>query len=110
MPPFLNRIFSGASQKDTIPVNTFEGITSDGRVVLRDRRGTSKAEIPIVDEKGFIPGDPLANYTPTGAKEVSAAKAMGQFRGGTFAAVNAIGSEVANIQLRLYRVNGNDHE
>ena len=35
---------------------------------------------------------------------------MGQFNGWTFAAVNAIASEVANIQLRLYQVTGDDHE
>jgi hypothetical protein len=54
--------------------------------------------------------DPLAIYKPTGAKSVDAAKAMGNFTGWTFAAVNAIASEVANIQLRLYKVTGDDHE
>src|SRR5205807_8015157 len=59
---------------------------------------------------GTLSDDPLAIYKPTGAKSVDAAKAMGNFTGWTFAAVNAIASEVANIQLRLYRVNGDDHE
>ncbi|HEX3495583.1 MAG TPA: hypothetical protein VHT02_00150 [Methylocella sp.] len=54
--------------------------------------------------------DPLAIYKPTGAKHVDAAKAMGNFTGWAYAASNAIASEVANIQWRLYEVNGNDHE
>jgi phage portal protein BeeE len=51
----------------------------------------------------------MAIYRPNGAKNVDAAKAMANFTGWTFAAVNAIASEVANIQLRLYRVDGDDH-
>lgn len=91
------------TQKDTAPVNTYEGFQSNGAVVLRDCRGTRKAEIPDVDEKGFSGGDdPLAIYKPTGAKQVDAAKAMANFTGWSFAAVNAIASEVANIQWRLY--------
>lgn len=35
---------------------------------------------------------------------------MGNFSGWTFAVVNAIASEVANIQLRFCRVAGEDHE
>lgn len=35
---------------------------------------------------------------------------MGNYTGWTYAAVSAIASEVADIQLRLYRVNGDDHE
>src|ERR1700693_5921685 len=96
--------------KETASTNRFEGFQADGAVVLRDRRGTLKAEIPDADEKGFAGGsDPLAIYKPTGAKAVDAAKAMGSFTGWTFAAVNAIASEVANIQLRLYQVKGKDH-
>jgi hypothetical protein len=58
-------------QKDALPVNRYEGFTSNGAVVLRDRRGTSKAEIPDVDTKGITMGDdPLAIYKPTGAKSV----------------------------------------
>src|SRR5580698_9807236 len=34
----------------------------------------------------------------------------GNFTGRTIAAVNAIASEVANIQLRLYQVEGDDHK
>ena len=99
MPRFLNRIFSGDAQKDTIPVNTFEGITDTGAVVLRDRRGTRKAEIPKVDLKSETLGDdPLAMYKPTGAKHVDAAKAMGNFTGWSYAAVNAIAREVSNIR------------
>jgi hypothetical protein len=41
MPQFLRQFFP--SQKDTAPVNHFDGFTSDGRVVVEDRRGTRKA-------------------------------------------------------------------
>jgi hypothetical protein len=34
------------NQKDTVPVNHYEGFTSSGAVVLRDRRGTLKARNP----------------------------------------------------------------
>jgi Phage portal protein len=108
MPDALRRIFS-LSTKDIAPVNSYEGFQSNGAVVLRDRRGTVKAELPEVSEKSFGE-DPLAIYKPTGAKSVSPAKAMANFNGWTFAAVNAIASEVANIQLRLYKVTGDDHE
>jgi HK97 family phage portal protein len=102
---------SRLSKKEIAPVNSYEGFTGRGEVVLRDRRGTLKAEIPDAAEKGFAGGsDPLAIYKPTGAKEVDAAKAMANFRNWSYAAVNAIASEVANIQLRLYQVNGDDHE
>ncbi len=100
-----DEISSRVNQKDTLPVNTYEGFTSRGEVVLRDRRGTVKAEIPDVDAKSLTLGnDPLAIYKPSGSKSVDAAKAMGSFTGWTFAAVNAIASEVSNIQLRLYQV------
>jgi hypothetical protein len=39
------------SQKVTLPVNRYEGFTANGAVVLRDGRGTSKAEIPDIDLK-----------------------------------------------------------
>jgi HK97 family phage portal protein len=114
MPEFLNRIFSRAanpSSTSTVPLNSYEGFKTDGSTVLRDRRGTRKAEIPAAEFKSAPMGDdPLAIYKPTGAKSVDAAKAMGNFTGWTFAAVNAIASEVANIQLRLYQVSGEDHE
>jgi phage portal protein BeeE len=35
---------------------------------------------------------------------------MGNFTGYTYAAVNAIASEVANIQIRLHQVAGDDQE
>jgi HK97 family phage portal protein len=115
MPHFLHALGdefkSRLGQKDTAPVNTYEGFQSNGAVVLRDRRGTVKAEIPDVDTKSLGMGsDPLAIYKPTGTKAVSSAKAMASFTGWTFAAVNAIASEVSNIQLRLYKINGDDHE
>src|ERR1700691_2986686 len=85
------------SQKDALSTNELVGFQSNGAVVLRDRRGTLKAEIPNVSEKSETLGnDPLAIYKPSGAKYVDAAKAMGNFTGWTFAAVNAIASEVAN--------------
>jgi hypothetical protein len=46
MSHFFSRILDRVSAKDATPVNTFAGVTADGRVVLRDRRGTRKAEIP----------------------------------------------------------------
>src|ERR1700728_391423 len=110
MPSYPRRILDSLTTKDTAPVNRFEGFTASGAVVLRDRRGTRKAEIPTADEKSFGGSDALAIYRPTGAKTVDAAKAMGNFNGWTFAAVNAIASEVANIQLRLYQINGDDQE
>src|SRR5207302_3765445 len=100
-------------EKNTQPVNRYEGFKGNGAVVVRDRRGNAKAEIRNVSEKadgGTLSDDPLATYKLSGAKSVDAAKAMGNFTGWTFAAVNAIASEVANIQLRLYSVNGDDHE
>lgn len=110
MPRIWKGILDYVSEKDTVPVNRYEGFTPTGAVVLRDRRGTRRAEIPSVSEKGVTLGDdPLAIYKPTGAKSVDAAKAMGSFTGWVYAAVNAIASEVANIQLRLYQITGDDH-
>jgi HK97 family phage portal protein len=110
LPQFLTRTASPHSTV-TAPAHRYEGFTKDGRVALRDRRGTAKAKIPNVDTKSETLGsDPLAIYKPTGSKGVDAAKAMANFTGWTFVAVNAIGSEVANIQLRLYSVSGDDHK
>jgi phage portal protein BeeE len=93
----------------TAPLNRYSGFTNDG-VVITDRRGTKRVGIPDAEEKALGMGsDPLAIYRPAGAKTVSAAKAMGNFTGWTFAAVKAIASEVANIQLRLYQVKGDKH-
>lgn len=114
MPRFLSNIFSRTASpqsSNNVPVNRLEGFQGNGAVVLRDRRGTAKAEIPDVSLKAETLGDdPLAIYKPTGAKNVDAAKAMGNFTGWTYAAVNAIASEVANIELRLYKVSGENHE
>lgn len=110
--PWLQRILPRSvtsKSADTLSVNRYEGFTAEGAVVVRDSRGTLKSEISEVSEKGFA-DNPLAIYRPSGAKAVDAAKAMAQFTGWTFAAVNAIASEVANIQLRLYQVTGDDHE
>jgi|ERR1700683_1721415 len=97
------------SRKDALSTNEFVGFQGNGAVVLRDRRGTLKAEIPNVSEKSETLGNnPLAIYKPSGAKHVDAAKAIGNFSGWTFAAVNAIASEVANIQLGLYQALGDD--
>ena len=54
MPEFLSHIFTRTSNPHsttTQPSHRFEGFTEDGRVVLRDCRGTKKAEIPNVDLK-----------------------------------------------------------
>src|SRR3954468_21408317 len=112
MPRFL-RTIADRWEKNTQPLNRYEGFKGDGAVLLRDRRGTAKAEIPNVSEKangGTLSDDPLAIYKPTIAKSVDAAKAMANFTGWSYAAVNAIAREVANIQLRLYTINGDDHE
>ena len=87
MPKFLKSVarFVTADQKDTASVNTFEGFQGNGAIVVRDRRGTAKAEIPEVTEKGYDGGNPLAIYKPTGAKSVSPQKAMASFNGWTFA-------------------------
>jgi hypothetical protein len=115
MPPIFRAIGAEFNRrftsKNVAPGNEFVGFQSDGAVVVRDRRGTLKAEIPNISTKSETLGsDPLAIYKPSGAKQVDAAKAMGNFTGWTFAAVNAIASEVANIQFRLYQVNGDDQE
>jgi HK97 family phage portal protein len=110
MPEFLRGFLGGVEKKETLPVNRFEGITARGEVVLRDRRGTRRAEIPQVSEKSSILSDSLAIYKPDGAKTIDAAKAMANFTGWTFAAVNAIAREVSGIQLRLYQVKGNEHQ
>jgi hypothetical protein len=110
MPRFFAWLRYG-SQKDTAPVNRYEGLTRNGAALLRDRRNTVKAEIPDVETNGITMGDDsLAIYKPTGVKQVDAAKAMGNLTGWTFAAVNGLASEVTNIQLRLYQVKGDDHE
>lgn len=111
MPRFLTRITESLSRKDAATVNHYEGFQANGAVVLRDRRGTVKAEIPDAEFKSAGMGDnPLAIYKPTGAKAVDAAKAMANFNGWTYAAVNAIASEVTGIQLRLYQIVGEDHK
>jgi HK97 family phage portal protein len=94
----------------TAPLNRYSGFNDNG-IVVTDRRGTKQTKMPAADEKAYGMGsDPLAIYKPTGAKTVSAAKAMAQFTGWTYAAVNAIASEVANIDLRLYKITGKDHD
>lgn len=104
------KIAPNPNSSGTAPLNRYSGFNDNG-VILTDRRGTQKVGIPDAEEKAFGMGsDPLAIYRPAGAKTVSAAKAMGNFTGWTFAAVNAIASEVANIQLRLYQVKGDKHE
>jgi hypothetical protein len=70
MPPLPRRILDAVTTKHTAPVNRFEGFTASGQLVLRDRRGTRKAEIPDIDEKSFGGSDPLVIYKPAGAKEV----------------------------------------
>jgi hypothetical protein len=49
-------------RKDNASANEFVGFQPNGAVVVRDRRGTLKAEIPNVSEKAETLGnDPLAN-------------------------------------------------
>lgn len=91
--------------------NTVEGFKGNGAIVVRDDRGKRKQEIPNVDTKAeVLSDDPMAIYKPSGSKHVDAAKALGNNTGWTYAAVNAIASEVANIQWRLYKITEKDHE
>lgn len=69
------------NQKAAIQPNRYEGFAGDGRVSLRDRRITLKADVPQAQEKGFGAADPLAIYKPTGIRQVDAAKAMASFTG-----------------------------
>src|SRR4051794_25098149 len=111
MPRFLRSIANIIDQKETLPVNRYEGFKETGAVVLRDRRGTAKAEIPSASEKSVSLGDnPLAIYKPTGTKSVDAAKAMASFTGWTYAAVHAIAREISGIEFRLFRVGQEDVE
>jgi hypothetical protein len=78
MPRFLQAARDFITNKDTLPLNRYEGFTETGAVVLC--RDTRKGEIPDVDLKAeYLGNDPLAIYKPTGAKVVDAAKAMGNF-------------------------------
>jgi phage portal protein BeeE len=111
MPNYLRRLVDFASQKEANRPRRFDGVTADGRVVLTDLRGRREARLPEASTKSETLGDdPLAIYKPPGAKQVDAAKAMDNFTGWTYAAVNAVASEAANIQLRLYKISGDDHE
>jgi hypothetical protein len=108
--PLVNRILDSVSRTDTVPINTDEGFTSTGAVVLCDRRGTAKAEIP-----GQTPRDSAAaairlSSTSPRVPRPSVLPRLGSFTDWTFADVNAIASGVANIQVRLYQIQGNDHE
>lgn len=115
MDRFLNAIgwkTQNPNSSGDVSLNKVDGFKSNGAVVLSDKRGTQKSEIPNVSEKASYSGgdDPLAIYKPTGAKSVDPSKAMDNFKGWVYAAVNAISSEIANIQWRLYQISGNDHE
>ena len=53
--------FSEQIKRTRLPVNRYEGFQADGAGVLRDRRGTVKAEIPQAIEMSLAGGDdPLA--------------------------------------------------
>jgi hypothetical protein len=53
MPRLFSRILKTANPHSTTttPTHRYEGFTEEGRVVLSDRRGTKKAEIPEVNLK-----------------------------------------------------------
>jgi hypothetical protein len=103
MPPLFSRILARVTNKEADRPRRLDGFQANGAVVLTDFRGKREARLPDADTKSYgMVDDPLAIYKPTGAKHVDAAKAMGNFTGWSYAAVNAIASEVANIQLRLY--------
>jgi hypothetical protein len=70
MPDFLTRIFTptaNPNSNETVPVHQLEGFQANGAVVLRDRRGALKAEIPDVSEKGMhgMGDDSMAIYRPS---------------------------------------------
>jgi hypothetical protein len=113
MPKWISAVvekIANPNSSGSAPLNRYSGFNDTG-VILTDRRGTKRVGVPDAEEKAYGMGsDPLAIYKPTGAKTISAAKAMGNFTGWTYAAVNAIASEVSNIQLRLYQVAGEKHE
>jgi hypothetical protein len=50
MPNWITNFFS-RSEKETIPVNRYEGFKENGDIQLRDRRGTAKVEIPEVSDR-----------------------------------------------------------
>src|SRR5579884_994502 len=110
MPDFLRRFADRIERKDTVPLNRYEGFTGRGEIVMRDRRGTLKAELPTVETKSSTLSDSMAIYRPSGGKIIDAAKAMGSFNNWAYAAVNAIGREISNIEWRLYEINGEEHE
>jgi hypothetical protein len=79
----LNHRFN---RKSAASGNEFVGFHGNGAVVIRDRRGTLKTEIPNVIEKSETFGNgPLA--ISSGAKQVDAAETMVNFTGWTLAAV-----------------------
>jgi len=102
---------SRLSLKDTAPVNSYEGFTGSGAIVLRDRRGTSKAEVPEIAEKGFDGGNPLAIYKSTGAKAVSkSSKSYGELQRLDVCRRQRYRVRSLQLQLRLYQVKGDDDE
>jgi hypothetical protein len=77
-------------RKDTAPLTRFEGFTSEGRHCPPGPPRHAQGRNPDVDTKS-------STLSSDGAKHVDAAKAMGNFTNWTYAAVNAVASEVANI-------------
>lgn len=57
----------GFGVRSFAPVNSVQGFQQNGDVVVSDRRGALKSEIPEVTEKGYDGGNPLAIYKPTAA-------------------------------------------
>src|SRR5258707_11474542 len=96
MPEFFNRIL-WRQEKNTLPVNRYEGFTETGAVILRDCRNTRRAGIPDAETKSAPMGDdPLAIYKPTGASSSTPQRRWATSRGRTYAADNAVASEVGN--------------
>ena len=103
---WFTKIFS--KQADGGGEREYVGFKGDGAVGVKDSRG--KTEFRVTEKSESLGDDPLAIYKPTGAKHVDAAKALGNFTGWPFAAVNAIASEAMNIQWRMFQINGKNHE
>jgi hypothetical protein len=100
--PRLLRTIADRLEKNTQPLNRYEGFKGDGAVILRDRRGTAKAEIPNVSEKangGTLSDDPLAIYTSTGTKQSLPRRRWANLRLDPRRGERTA-SEVGNIQLR----------
>lgn len=82
---------------------------SQGQNITFNRYGIAKT---IGGKFGEFGNDsnPMALYRPGSSSGIDAGKAMANNRGFVYAAVNAIGREIMNIDWRLFQVDGKDHK